>query len=49
MTDTAKVKLIKQIIEDFYGYTGEETVPGYVSLVSAIDTILNFEEGKQDE
>ncbi len=47
MTSNKKIALIKQLIEDFWGYnTDEQVTNGAPVLIAAISTVIDFEEEK---
>lgn len=45
MTDADKLKLIKEMIDDFWGFNeAEDMRNGAVTMVTAISTVIDFQE-----
>jgi hypothetical protein len=43
MSDTEKIKLIQQLITDFWGFSSDDEVKqGAITLVTAIHSIIDF-------
>lgn len=50
MTDSDKLKLIKKMIDDFWGFNeAEDMRNGAVAIVTAISTIVDFEEEQHEK
>lgn len=48
MTDSEKLKLISRLITDFWEFNEKEQMEkGAVAMVTAICSIVDFEEGKE--